>query len=194
MKKYAFYDTYDNPEYQEYELKGEAYKELMQLCFRYCDTMSLLQWHRIPNVSEENEKFFTISPQSILIGKRFEKFQIDPPENINWSFSHYVCSAPRKNPQENFIRIAETSVKHYKLCPELFELMTTITHDIFWWADDNKNGLLEEPCFFRADGCCFFNSIVHEGELFLYLKEDEDASKLFSLSKWWTGEDIKRYI
>ena len=192
MKKYAFYDTYDNPEYQEYELKGEAYTELMRLCFEYCDTMSLLQWHKKSDISKEDEKFFTVSPQSIILEERLEKFKIDSPKNTNWSFSHYMSTAPCY-PGKELVYIAETSVNHYKLCPELFKLMTTVTDDIFWWANNDENRLFEDPCFFRADGSCFFYSITHEGELYLNLQDDENSSRLFELSKWWTEKDFKYF-
>lgn len=193
MKKYTFFDSFDILQdgeyiYTEYEIKGEAYKELLRLCFNYCDTMSLLAWDIIEGVTDQKLIEQMSIKKNNALEETIKKFEIEPPENIQHNFSHYKCGFPDSEKKTKLMYVSETSVKYYKLCPELLELLTTVTNDIFGWENHSECGRFEDPCFFRKDGSCFFLSIIHEGKLYLYLNENEDADKLFKMSKWWTDD------
>ncbi len=195
MEKYTFFDSFDilqNGEYvyTEYELKGEAYREFLRFCFRYCKTMTLLFWDIIDGITDQKLIDKISFKKNDVLEEKIKEFEIEPPKDIQCNFSHYKVSVSVGDQPLDRIYVAETSVKHYKLCPALFELMTTVADDIFSWADENVCGRFEDPCFFREDGSCFCFSIIHEGVLYLYLNENEDPSELFKMSKWWTDEMI----
>lgn len=196
MKKYIFLDSFEIFQngkyvYTEYELKGEAYKELLRLCFQYCNTMTLLAWDIIEGVTDQKLIENISFERNDSLEEKIKDFEIDLPESIQCDFSHYKCGFPDGEKKTKLIHVAETSVKHYKLCPELFELLTTFTDNFFSWDGHSECGRFEDPCFFREDGSCFLFSIVHEGEIHLYLNENEEANKLFKMSKWWTEEMIR---
>lgn len=189
MKKYAFYDSHDNPDYQEYELKGEAYKELLKVCFQYSDILSFLQWDIIQSADE----FSDVLKQDVII-ERLEEFRILEKDSLcikdTYLHDETICCSHPMLKQDILIK---QTMKYYKVSPGLLHVLLNATDDIFWWMNRYPICIPENPCFYRKDGSVFFESVIHEGELYLYLKEGEDASRLFELSKWWTGEDIRRY-
>ncbi|MBQ6825743.1 MAG: hypothetical protein IJP34_03675 [Clostridia bacterium] len=71
MLIYNFYDT-DSSGMAEYNICNEDYKVLLEICFKYCKTMSLI-------ITNNNSKLL----------KKIEKFQIEKSENIIYKFNHY---------------------------------------------------------------------------------------------------------
>lgn len=71
MLMYKFYDT-DSIGIAEYNICNEEYKLLLEICFKYCKTMSII----------------VTNPDSKLLEK-IEKFRITKKDNITFEFNHY---------------------------------------------------------------------------------------------------------
>ena len=81
-------------------------------------------------------------------------------------------------------------IAHYRTCPELLDLMLKSSDSIFEWINgwDNKNP--EDPLFLRADGTIFFYSSIHNGELTLLPRQNEDVGSITKNPLWKVVDNI----
>lgn len=160
MKKYVFYDT-DITGQEEYDIAGEDYRELIQICCKYCTIVSLRITHA--ETSFVNE---------------LEKYRIPKDKNITFVYKHYY-GISSKNP---------TEVKFYRICPELYELLLKISESVFKWIYGWGYTNPEDPAFYRSDGSVFFSSIIHEGECTLTPINGENISKIIEKGHWISSD------
>lgn len=161
MKKYIFYDT-DSTGHEEYDISGEQYHFLLQCCFKYSASFSII-----------------LSPNCKTDLSKWESYRIPVEDNVTAVYSHY--GAPVAGAAD---KIGDREIRHYKLCPELCHSIAQHTDSIFsWlcgWGFDNP----DDPSFFREDGSVFFSSTIHEGECALYLKSTESLPEHLLDEKW----------
>ena len=157
MKIYKFYDT-DITGWEEYDIKGEDYKELMRICCKYSKTMS-----------------FTILDSDVVSYiHELEVYATEKEENIHDVSIKYSFPGKKNQPY----------VRYYRTCPELCNLLLTMSDSIFNLQCDCDFSNPDDPIFYRADGSVFFSSVIHEGEITLYPREDEDVSSIISKEHW----------
>lgn len=70
-KIYKFYDS-DDTGFEEYNIIGSDYKKLIEICCKYCKTLSLI----------------ITNPQSELF-KKLETFEVKKSKNISFEYTHY---------------------------------------------------------------------------------------------------------
>jgi len=58
----------------------------------------------------------------------------------------------------------------FRTCPELLVEFLTHTHSFSDWTAPH---LPEDPAFYRADGSLLLGSVIHEGDVFLKLTDEE---------------------
>lgn len=162
MDKYVFRDT-DITGFEEYDIVGDDYKTLIDTCCKYCTVMSL---------------YITDSKLNHL--DELEKFRIPKNENIKFIYEHYGG-----NPAY------WASVKYYRVCPELKELLLKISDSIFKWLNGWGYKNPDDPTFYRKDGSVFFTSTIHDGECILMPKENEDVTGILSNKNWKVYMPIK---
>jgi len=173
LKEYYFYDAKCGDDvYEEYELKGDAYKELLRICEKYCKAVSFQVW-------PFDEWYEGMKAMDTVLMDAMEKFQISDTDKYKSRVGFCSMWHPR------FAPVAITQRKYYKVCPELIELLLRTTDDLFEWRRNSEFGRPEDPIFYRSDGSVFFSSVIHEGELKLTPREGEDITSLLQLSVWW---------
>ncbi len=161
MKVFMFYDT-DITGWEEYDITGDDYRELMSTCCKYGKTMA----------------FTIMAPDGISYVNELEKFAVDKEANIKEVSIRYGYPGQKFQPY----------VRYYRVCPELCELLTSMTDSIFKLLFGGGQTNPEDPTFYRADGSVFFSSVIHEGEITLYPREDEDVSNIVSKPHWTEKE------
>lgn len=157
MKKYKFYDT-DTTGWEEYDISGENFKELIRACGKYCKTLSL-----------------RITGPEVLFVEELDAYCVPKDKNITYVYEHYYYGLTAEN---------QPDVKYYRVCPELCALLPRIADSIFKWINGWEYTNPEDPVFYRADGSLFFSSTIHEGECILTPREGEDVSSVISQEHW----------
>ena len=76
--------------------------------------------------------------------------------------------------------------RYYRVCPEIKQWMLESVGGMFEWIDgwDYKNP--EDPYFYREDGSVLFFSSIHDGELEVRYRDDEDVTGLLLTEERWT--------
>lgn len=140
-KTYYFYDT-DPTGCADYDIAKEDFVELIELCCRYCNTLSFLIWEADVKVAEKLEPYRNLKPEA-----------------ITYSYGE-ICGVSLLEKTR-----VHPEARYYRVCPELCALLPKIADHIFQWL--NKWGYYnnpEDPVFYRSDGSVFFSSTIHEGE------------------------------
>lgn len=155
--KYTYYSSDTFTGEGDFDITGNHYQELLNLCFQYSAVMSFL-------IYDSNASYL----------KELEKFKIKRPQNITGSFEEHRETGESVQPY----------YQYYQVCEELKMLMFTISDSLFpfvhAWGYTNP----EDPTFYRADGSVFFYSIVHEGECSFLPRDNEDISQILSMGHW----------
>ena len=162
---YAFFDgnIKDYSEDVEYDIQGKEHDELIRVCFQYSDTFSVLLGQNIP------------------LADKLKPFEITVADPDGYEYA----------PPYYFIYPEQLRALHfYRICPELYTILTDNIHSIWEWIDgwDFKNP--ENPHFYRADGTCFFMCNTHDGECFFYAREDEDVSVVVNKEHWYREDEL----
>ena len=161
MEKYIFYNT-DLTGHEEYDISGEQYHALLEACFKYSDSFSII-----------------LSSSCKADLSKWENYRIPVEAYAKAVYSHYGDINTGTGD-----KIRDYEIRQYTLCPELCHLISQHTDTLFsWicgWGFDNP----DDPAFFREDGSVFFNSTIHEGECVLYLKANETLSRSLLDNKW----------
>ena len=155
MKEYKFFDT-DATGKEDYDIFGNDYQNLINICCKYCTTIS-----------------FRIKNLEIACLAELSKFNIPKQKNILYVYNHYYDNNE-----------SQTDVKYYRICPDLNQILLKTTDSLFnWiygWGFENP----EDPVFYRKDGSVFFSSLIHEGECSLFPQKGEDISSIISTGLW----------
>lgn len=170
MKVYMFTDCIIDPHdsnvecdnsYREIEcdISGEQYVDLIRLCCKYSSVFSVIV--HVPDMD---------------IVVEMDKFRIDRPENIQFKHGYYMSKNTKPNSQ------------FYKVCPELCDIIIEKANSIYEWLNGWGFRNPEDPTFYREDGSVFFTSVIHDGEVFLLPRDDEDVSIVIN-NKYWREVD-----
>lgn len=162
MKKYVFYQWFDETT-PEYDLNGEDYEALIDLCGKYSTTFAL-----------------DVPPKrDVQVIDILEKFRIPKPDNITYKFDSMTCIDLKANTAVDF------EIRFYKVTSELCSILKEVVFSVYEWIygfEGLKNP--GDPMFFRADGSPFFTSCIHEGDLFLHLRDNENADDVLKHCNW----------
>lgn len=159
--KYIFYDS-DETGFEDYDINGEHFKTLIELCKTYCKFFSLYIYFD-DKISE----------------KIMEKFEIS-----NEGFADYNNYYINDNKANSYIPIGK---KHYYLLnKESIELLFSISDSVFGFLSSHKTDKYkpEDLTFYRSDKSEFFSSETHEGECSLFPIDTEDVSAIISVGRW----------
>ncbi len=162
--RYTFFDT-DDTGWAEYDIKGEDYIELMNLCIKHSKTVCFRKFIQF--------KHYSCIPEQV------EKYRL--PINENTMKPYYDNYGPYC-----FKDIDDAKEQLYllELSEEVIEWILSAADNIWDWDCGSKKTLIEDPVFFREDGSVFFDSIIHEGEISIYPREGEDVSSVISKGHW----------
>ena len=100
------------------------------------------------------------------------------PENVVYDYSYFAMGK-----MSNEL----CGDKFYRVCDELCELLLEITDNIFSWLVGWGYSNPEDPTFYRTDGSMFFTSSIHEGEIVLLPRDDEDVDDIIAQEGWIEG-------
>ena len=175
MKKYMFTDCITPPPEANVvsdsvsgsiscDICGKQYEDLIKLCCKYSSVFSII-----------------VQVPAMNVVKELEKFRIERPENIEFNHNHYVT-------KEN----TEPGGRFYKVCPQLCEFLLDKADSIYEWINGWDFENPEDPTFYRKDGSVFFTSVIHEGEVFLLPRDDEDVSIVINNDYWREVEPDSR--
>lgn len=144
-------------------MNGEDYKALIDLCGKYGATFAL-----------------DVPPkEDVQVIDALEKFRIPTPDNITYKFdSMTYINLETKT-------AVDSEIRFYKVTPELCSVLKEAVFSIYDWIYGYEN--FKNPgdlMFFRADGSPLFTSCIHEGELYLHLRDDENADAVLSHCNW----------
>jgi hypothetical protein len=166
--KYVFYAIEGYGEV-EYDITGEELKNLWKICAQYSEylSFSFMRYH-----------------DTIAFEKELEAFRVSDMDVISRCMKHtgYYHWYLRLSVEER-AKFLQNELKFYRVCPELLALLSQIAAGIFKFMDGEYPNP-EDPTFYRADGSVFLHSIIHEGEVYLCPREDEDVSSILSNPLW----------
>lgn len=167
MRQYNFYDT-DSSGKEEYDITGTDYFALLEVCFRYCSTVSLLLDLRCTNCD--------------ALVADLEEDRLPVTENVRRIYDHYGVFTGDT--------LRNYEIRHYNLSDAVKNRISTITDSVFKWLYGWGHNNPADPAFFRDDGSVFFRSLVHEGVCSLHLRHGEDVHNLLHGKRWHyvTGE------
>lgn len=154
IRNFFFLGSSDD-EWTEDDLTGKDYQLFLDICFRYCSTVSFILsqgWH---------------APfGDAIIPAELEKYRIPATRKVEAVY----CMA--------------SEAHHFRLCKESQEIIRNMSSSIFSWTCDQTHRNPEDLAFFREDESVFFESVIHEGECYLRVRDDEDVSALVSDPRW----------
>ena len=165
MKQLYFYD-WDPYTDEEFDLCGVAYKALIDFCFLYSKTVSFMDFY------------------SNTIPSWLKKYEIDQPKEI--TVSYFDLGIGKKDQ-------SELNLHFYRACPEIHKWMLESANGIFEWLNGRGFHNPENPIFYREDGSIVFCSVIHDGELFVQYRKDEDVLSMISSAPWRSEKIITSY-
>lgn len=160
--RYNFYDT-DYTGYEEYDIRDEDYRKLIDVCFKYSHSVAFRIWD-----------------DGITIPEKIKKYKLPVDENIVGGYPHYY---------KELNEISRAQIAHFKLSEDVRSYMLTSANSIWGWINSSEYANLEDPVFFRADGSVFFQSVIHDGVCSLYPDETEDVKSIIDSGLWFISED-----
>ena len=163
MKRYYFYD-YDEVTETEHDIRDDNYRKLIDFCCANAKTVS-----------------FMFRSADIFCADWLECFRIDHPAEITCSYYHLGMGKKREE---------DLGLRFYAMCPELHRWMLDSAESIFEWLDGWGYKNPENPIFYRSDGSVLLYSVIHDGEIVLCVRDDEDVSGILSSSPWKTEKRI----
>ena len=165
MLKYEFYDyDWDGKNEYSFDITGEDYKNLIDVCCKYSSVVSFIFFKRNKNIN---------------LSQELEPYRITCPDSITHTFDHYKYYNLVKNDE----------IRYYRVCAEVQCILVHYAESIFEWIQGWDFNNPEDPTFYRNDGSVFFTSTIHEGELSLTPRENENVSNIISLDGWSQSEN-----
>lgn len=178
MKTITMYTAYDREETfidgkydcEDYDIDGEEYQTLIERCFKYSSCFSLI---------------FRPANKGIQypVKLRYEK-QKELPEYDKYIIKS-VISGKWAGTETELIG----ELRYYRCCKETLEMLYKFSDSIFGFEFVFGNHFNpEDPCFYRPDGTVLFASQIHEGECYLFPREDEDFDDVLESIPWFKKE------
>lgn len=156
MRTYFFLDT-DLQGNAEYDISGNNYADLIDICCKYSSVLSLM-----------------IENKRVKLVKQLESFRIAQPKNIQNEYTRYSQNDDG----------AGLDIRYYRVCDELCNLLKSSANSIFDWVYGQGHNKPEDPIFYREDGSKFFSSVIHECECTLCIAEGENADIVICNGNW----------
>lgn len=78
----------------------------------------------------------------------------------------------------------EKGKKYFILCKDTIHILEKHFSDFFEFQSNGDELVPEDPVFYRADGSTFLECCAHEGEVFLYPRQQEDVFSILSYGGW----------
>lgn len=164
---YTFYDTNIFGDCDdELDITGEDYKELLKVCFEYCESFSFMLWG--PDLRKIEES----------IPEELEEYRIEAEDN---ALNLYVRYSGYKD------------VRCYCACPETHGLILGMNDSIFSWINGWGHKKPEDIAFFREDGSIFMHCVNHDGECSLYPRSGEDIRSVLLKGRWYQLDQKNKY-
>ena len=158
MKRYIF-DNWTDRDKEDLEIQGEDYRALIDICCDHSDTVAF-------QIARYTDKKYC---------KFLNRFAVEKNDKIKFDFGQMsvIDLKEGKEYQSGWI--------FCKITPELRDFMKESVNSIFDWC---YGGLPDDLTFFRSDGREFFSSVIHEGDLYMYLDGTENLEE-YLLEKGW---------
>lgn len=165
MKKYIFRDTdQDGRGFEEFDISGDAYIELIKTCAKYCTSFAFMSSNGEPTVIPEKLNDYKIP----LTDEQVQRF--------SYCLTPYVQFCKETGDGEY--------VFAYRVCDESIELLLEMSSDLYGWYWQSEHTCPEDITFYREDGSVFFTSTTHDGICELTPREDEDVKNIVSKEHW----------
>ena len=162
MTQYNFYDA-DPSGYEEYDILDDDYFQLLDTCFLYSDSISLL--------------FDLRDRESAQLFQDLEEYRLPVSENIKRLYDHYGgFEGDRRGHYE---------IRHYRLSNEVKKKIVGVTDSVFKWIYGWGYSNPADPAFLRKDGSVFFQSLIHEGVCSLLPQHGEGVDHIISGKRWF---------
>lgn len=156
-RKYIFRDT-DDSGFEEYDISGSEYLRLMEICFKYSDTVSFRIWSG-----------------DVIIPEELDKYRIPVTEVCLDAYSHYYRQLNDK---------AQNEIHHYVINADVKKYILSVTDSMFKWIDGWGYNNPEDICFYRSDKSIFFKSTVHDGICALNVGDGENVEEIIENKLW----------
>lgn len=163
---YRFYDT-DSQMQNEYDIQGEQYQKLLDVCFLYCQSVSFV--------------VRTDHHHTDLFPNYMEKYKAPIPKDANMAYRHYGFAGKYSVTEKYEIRC-------YYLSEPVKEYLRHKVDSMFEWICGWGFLNPEDPAFFREDGSIFFYSTIHEGVCTLIPGKTEYVSNIIINEGWLLSE------
>lgn len=177
MKTYYFYDSdwnYGGKGDVEYHIQGEEFRKLLEVCFRYS---AYVAFSFSPSSEAKYLQLlapFEESVPDVISSQAYPPKRMWPTETFRCFNGRTVTTTIQKSSTNRF----------YRTCPELIDVLCSVSDSIFTYLDGWGYCNPEDPTFYRADGSVFFSSVIHEGECKLTPRDDEDISEIIRNPLW----------
>ncbi len=155
MVKYRFYGT-DGTGWDEYDIEGDDYRELIDVCCQYCSVVSFEIYPQY-----EDAEYLT----------QIQKYMVNRENTyrtVTDEFGSYITGSDKR---------------YYTVCSEICDLLKKEKNIFSWFWQENNPFHFENLTFYRSDGSVFFKSITHDIVCYLFPKE-EDVSRIVSNVLW----------
>lgn len=161
MLIYKFFDS-DITGQAEFDISGKQYQHLLQSCFQYCTTVSVI-----------------VSLNCLDRINPWEPYRIPISPIVQKVYSHYGLPIDGSTSKTD-----SYEVRHYVLASQMKRMLQDHTSSLFQWTYAWGHNNPDDIAFYRSDGSVFFSSLIHEGECTLYLKENEDLRDVIAQGNW----------
>lgn len=161
MRRFTFYDT-DSAGDVDYDISGKEYEQLLELCFRYGHTCSVLLDLNEPK---------TAYPFSCI-----DQYRIPVTDCVRNVYRHYGYF--EKDTHNGY------EIRHYLLCADVQKVIRNVTDSINKWLCGWGYSNPADPAFYREDGSVFFYSLVHEGVCMIEANSEENIDSILTGGLW----------
>ncbi len=160
---YKFYDA-DPTGKEEYDISGEEYQKLLDVCFQYCVTMTFIAHITTPGVE--------------LFPSDLAESRLPAPLSSRCLYGHYGLNVKESSQRKDY------EIRCYRLSGTVQKYLRTHVNGVFEWINGWGYSNPEDPAFLREDGSVFFCSTIHEGECTLLPNKNESISDVLKRGKW----------
>ena len=159
----SYFDGYTRG--KDIDICGKEFDILINRCFDYSSCFSLI--YRPSN----NKLTFPviIGYDNTVDYNQYDKYIIKSGETHNWPGTYGTSYGG--------------IIKYYKCCIQTLEMIYSISNSIFDF-EYGENNNPEDPCFYRSDGTVLFASQIHEGQCWLFPRENEDFTDILKAIPW----------
>jgi len=117
-------------------------------------------------------KYVSFSVEKDSEISELEKFRVP----ASYDFMQKICK--QQDPESRL------EIRFYVADTELCDWMCATAESIFEWIRGWAYNNPEDPIFYREDGSVFLKSCIHEGELTLLPRKEEDITVVISAAPW----------